>query len=141
MTINYEALKLCPIYKRNEIDYCNKVVCMTICDTHNFFSAKLYIATYDVKGDQLSYYCRSVLTSDDFAIWLKQYGIELCLSHTSIAKIEHCSINKYAVSIEGRKLEIFVEAYSAAQAEHDAAKVLGLLFPYAADLIYKARRV
>jgi alpha-D-ribose 1-methylphosphonate 5-phosphate C-P lyase len=141
MTPNYEALKLCPIYKREQSLQYPKVARMTVCDTYNFFSADFYIAVYDVSGDKLMYVCSDTIHSEEFAEWLKQYGVVLNLLHTSIARVDKVSSYKYVVSIEGKALQLCAEAYSEEQAEHDAAKALMSVCPYAETLTYNARRI
>lgn len=123
MSIDYKALKRCPVYEPKvngkDVIY-TRTIRMTVCDADQFLSADLYIAGHNLKGDQLNYYARAILISPEYEEWLKQYGISFTATAV-ILKVVQARLENFAVNIDTTDVKLFVQAYSKEQAE-DIAK-------------------
>lgn len=126
MSIDYEALKCCPVYEPKvngkDVIY-TRTIRMTVCDADQFLSADLYIAGHNLKGDQLNHYARAILVSPEYEEWLKQYGISFTATAV-ILKVVQARLENFAVRINNTELKLFVQAYSKEQAAAIAATML-----------------
>lgn len=123
MALKQDLLKLCPIYTPKADEKYSRTISMVVCDAEQFLSATLYIAGHNLRGDQLNYYVRGVLTSPEYAEWLKQYNLSFTAT-ACILEAKQASLNKYAVCISGTELKLFERAYSPEQAKHQAVSKL-----------------
>ena len=121
MVTNYEALKLCPIYKHRAEEEYKHVARMTICDAEQFLAVDLYIYTHNIHDEQLEYFAKGVLTSPEYTKWLEKYGIVFTSSATIIS-VERALLNKYYVNVNGTTLRLLEFAYTIEQAIHQATK-------------------